>query len=79
MPASLTSMLQLFKYEALESIIDIKVARHPHFGYKTNVDFVLGVILLFYELFSLNSTESMYRQKLECADPGTILTTFGFW
>ena len=46
-------MLQLFKYEAFQAIIDVEIARHPHVGYKAKVDFVSGVVLLLDEFLCL--------------------------
>lgn len=66
MSPSLTCMLQLFKYKALQLVIDIKIARHPHVGYKAKVDFVSGIVLLLDELFCLRS---MIACRTEHATP----------
>lgn len=54
MAPSLTCMLKLFKYEAFQTVVDIKIPGHPHFGYKPNIDFVSGVILLLNKLLCLH-------------------------
>ena len=51
--SALAGVLQLLKYEALETIVHIEVARNSHVGDKADVDLVSRVVFLLNEVRGL--------------------------